>query len=961
MFSSLRPRRFPAAATVALTTCALWAAPSITAAAPAARKAAVTPPARSAKVDIPFEQFTLPNGLRVIVHTDRKAPIVAVNVWYHVGAKDEPRGRSGFAHLFEHLMFQGSENHKGEYFEPFELVGATEQNGTTNSDRTNYFANVPTTALDTALWMESDRMGHLLGAVDQAALDEQRGVVQNEKRQNENQPYGRVYEALLKGSYPEGHPYHHTVIGSMNDLNAAGLEDVKNWFRSWYGPNNAVLVLAGDIDLATAKAKVTRYFGDIAPSASVRKMPAQVAPRTTSTRATMTDTVPQARVYRVWNVPAATAADFEQLRLLAHVLGGARSSRLDKRLVFQDKLVDNVSAALYDSELGSLFVLQADVKQGVEPAKVEAAMAEELGKLLAVGPSKEEVERARTVLQASFVRGVERIGGFGGKADVLAECAVFTGKPGCFRDAQAALARATAAQIKAAGRAWLRRGDFTLVVTPGERAAVLEEPAVANLPPTKVMPAARNLRAVASDVDRKAGVPMPASFPQLRFPALQRKTLSNGIKVVLAERPGLPLIQLTMGFVGAGFASDHSRKPGSAAFTMGMLDEGAGPYDVLALGDRLESLGANLGSNASLDSASVRLSALKDKLDDSLAVLADVVMRPRLEEKEIARVRAEWLAAIKQEKARPQSLTRRLAPLLLFGAGHPYAIPTTGTGTEAGIAALRREDMQAWMKDWLRPDNAVVIVVGDTTLAEITGKLEAVFGAWKAPAGALPKLELASVKLPTKSRVFLVDQRGAIQANILVGQVAPSSKDPLAIELELANGVLGGEFSSRLNMNLRESKHWAYGSYSSLTGAVGQRTWVASAAVQIDKTADSAKEILRELRDYVTGKTPASPQEVSKLQSSEVLALPGSFETASAVLAAIGAIELYGRPDDYEQVRAARIKELTPAKVQAAAATLKPDSMTWIIVGDLKKIEAGIRALNLGEVKVLDVDGKTLR
>lgn len=932
-------------------------------AAPAAAQPAT--PARPAKaspksLDIPYEQFTLPNGLRVVVHTDRKAPIVAVNVWYHVGSKNEPLGRSGFAHLFEHLMFQGSENHAGEFFEPFELVGATEQNGTTNQDRTNYFQNVPTTALELALWMESDRMGHLLGAIDQAALDEQRGVVQNEKRQGENQPYGRVWQALLEGSYPAGHPYHHTVIGSMNDLGAASLEDVKNWFRSWYGPNNAVLVLAGDIDLATAKQKVARYFADIPPSAAVRPMRPQIARRTTSSRATMTDAVPQARVVRSWNVPPATSGQLEHLQLLAQVLGGSRSSRLDRRLVFQDKLVDNVWAAVNDSELGSLFLIQADIKQGVDPAKVELAISEEIEKLLTAGPTSEEVERARTVLTAQFVRGVERIGGFGGKADVLAECAVFAGKPGCFREALARLAKATAGQVRAAGRSWLARGDFTLLVTPGERAAVIEEPAITSLPPSAVAPPARGLRALPSEVDRKTGVPMPEAFPALRYPELARRTLSNGIQVVLAARPGLPLVQLAALFPGGGFAADSGRKAGTASFTMGMLDEGAGTLDALALGDKLESLGATLSVGATLDAGTVRLSALADRLGPSLALLGEVLMRPRLDEKDLARVRAEWLASIKQEKARPASLARRIAQPILFGQGHPYAIPPSGSGTEAGISSLTRDDLLAHLRDHVRPDNAVLLVVGDTTIEELSRELEAALGAWKAPATPRRKTELATVKHPSKPRVFLVDQPGAIQANLFVGLLAPSSKDAGAIELELANGVLGGEFSSRLNMNLRENKHWAYGAFSGASNAVGQRVWAASAAVQIDKTADSLAELAREIREFATGKAPATDKELRKLQATEVRALPGSFETASALLGSMSALVLYGRPDDYEAHRAARIQALTPAQVQAAAATLRPDALTWVVIGDLKKIEAPVRALGLGEVKVLDADGNTV-
>ncbi|MET0718944.1 MAG: pitrilysin family protein, partial [Pseudoxanthomonas sp.] len=349
----------------------------------ASPQAAQAQAAGSTQVEIKYEEFTLPNGLRVIVHTDRKAPVVAVNLWYHVGSKNEQPGRTGFAHLFEHLMFQGSENHKAEYFAPFELVGVTDQNGTTNQDRTNYFQNVPTTALDMALWMESDRMGHLLGAIDQKSLDEQRGVVQNEKRQGENQPYGRSYDVLLKSLYPKGHPYHHTVIGSMNDLNAASLEDVKTWFRSWYGPNNAVLVLAGDIDVATAKAKVQRYFGDIPASASLPPKGPMIAARTTSTRATMTDRVAQVRVIRVWNVPQYSSDDVERLQLFAQVLGGSRASRLDKRLAFGDKTVDRVSASMDASELGGTFDISADVKKDGDVAAVEKAMDEELQRLLA--------------------------------------------------------------------------------------------------------------------------------------------------------------------------------------------------------------------------------------------------------------------------------------------------------------------------------------------------------------------------------------------------------------------------------------------------------------------------------------------------------------------------------------------------------------------------------------------------
>src|SRR5690606_18996282 len=430
-----------------------------------------------AEVSIPYQEFTLPNGLRVIVHEDHKAPIVAVNIWYHVGSLNEPAGRSGFAHLFEHLMFNGSENHPGEYFEPFEKAGATDMNGTTNSDRTNYFQNVPTTALDMALWMESDRMGHLLGAVDQKTLDEQRGVVQNEKRQGMNQPYGQLREIVSETMYPEGHPYHHTTIGSMNDLNAARLEDVKTWFRTWYGPNNAVLVLAGDIDLATAKAKVAKYFGHIPASPTMAQPKVDVAVLQQDGRTELEDKVPQVMVRRMWNVPQIGTRDADMLDLFSNVLGGSASSRLDKRLVHQDKLVDSVGTANWSSQLGGNFFVSAMVKQGVDPARVEAVIDEELKKLIAEGPTADELERAKTSYESGFIRGVERIGGFGGKADVLASCAIYENNPGCFRDSLQAVAAATPAQVRAVAAKWLTRPSHVFTVKPGARKELAEDPA----------------------------------------------------------------------------------------------------------------------------------------------------------------------------------------------------------------------------------------------------------------------------------------------------------------------------------------------------------------------------------------------------------------------------------------------------------------------------------------------------
>jgi predicted Zn-dependent peptidase len=896
--------------------------------------AAPAPPSLAA--DIPHEQFTLSNGLRVVVHEDRKAPIVAVSVWYHVGSKDEKPGKTGFAHLFEHLMFQGSENYKDEYFKPMEDVGATDLNGTTWLDRTNYFQNVPTPALDLALWLESDRMGHFLGAVTQELLDEQRGVVQNEKRQGDNEPYGKVFEAIQKYSYPEGHPYRWETIGSMQDLDAASLADVKAWFAEYYGPNNTVVVLAGDIDAATARQKMERYFGDIPPGPPVARLATWVARRDQSTRMEMQDRVAQSRVYKSWNVAELANADVERLQLLASVLGGGKGSRLFERLVYRDQLADKVSAYVMPFELSSMFWVQADVRKGVDEARVERIIDEEIARLLAQGPTADEVRRARTQFRAGFIRGIERIGGFGGKADVLAECAVYLKDPGCYERSWRIFDAATPAGLKAAGQRWLARGDLTLTVTP--------------------FPA---LAAGKSDVDRGAGLPKVARYPDLRFPAIQRGKLANGIEVILAERHETPIVNLQLLF-DAGYAADQGHKLGTSSFAMGMLDEGTRTRSALDIAREAEGLGASLGAGSGLDSSSVSLSALKDQLAPSLALMADVVRNPAFDAGEFARVQAQWIAQIAQEKTQPSSLALRTLPPLLYGAGHAYAMPFTGTGTEASIRSLEVADLRAFHAAWIRPDNARLLVTGDTTMAEIVAALDKVFGDWNAPAEPRPAKLIAKVEPASRPRVFLMDKPGAEQSVILAGQLVPSTRDAGYLATETMNDVFGGTFTARLNMNLREDKSWAYGAYSFASNAQGQRPWIIWAPVQTDRTLDSVNEIRKELEAF-TGDRPPQPGEIDRIQANSVRALPGQYETSGAVLNALAGIVLYDRPDDYVQTLKARTEALADAEVVQASAQVRPQAQTWVVVGDLSKIEQPLRKAMGEDITVIDADGNVLR
>jgi zinc protease len=887
--------------------------------------------AQTLNVDIPFQKFVLDNGLTVIVTEDHKAPIVAVNIWYHVGSKNEKPGKTGFAHLFEHLMFGGSENVKGRYIETMEKVGATSLNGTTNEDRTNYFENVPTSALDFALFAESDRMGHLLKTFDKKTLDLQRGVVQNEKRQGENQPYAVADQLIIDATYPAKHPYSWSVIGSMDDLNAASLEDVSEWFRTYYGPSNAVLSLAGDIDLATAKAKAAKYFGDLPPGPPVAHHEAWVAKMTGSHRQRVEDRVPQARLYRVWNVPQYGSADASYLGLVRDCLAQGKSSRLYKRLVYDDQIATELFAYVDTREIGSQFAILATARQGVPVAKLETAIQEELTRFIAGGPTAQELETVKIQRLSNFVRGLQRVGGFGGKSDVLAQAQVYLGDAAAYKTVLKQMSDATTADLQSAAKRWLSDGDFVLDVEPFP-----------------------SYKESTSGVDRSK-MPEMGAPPVGKFPKLKRTTLSNGLKVVLAERHELPLVNLTL-MLDAGFAADQFAVPGAANLTMSLLTSGTKTRNALQISDELLALGATANGGSGLDTSSLEMSAIKPKLDASLALFGDLILNPSFPEEDLQREKKLTLANIEQEKVEPFSMALRVFPELLYGKGHPYSSPLTGSGTVESVTKITRADLVRFQQTWFHPNAATLVVVGDTTLAEMTPKLEKQFAGWKA--AAVPVKNLAKVALPAKPVVYLMDRPGAQQTMIMAGQVAPPKNNPQELPIALLNDTIGGTFGSRLNMNLREDKHWSYGSFSTVIGAKGQSPMVALAPVQTDKTKESLAEMSRELSEMASTH-PVTAAELDKNRNNRILGLPGSKETVGSVDNSIQTIVAYGFPDDYYDTYVDRLKAVSPGDmVDVAKSVLHPDSLVWVVVGDRAKIEAGVRALNIGEVRVIDADGK---
>ncbi|WP_313737654.1 M16 family metallopeptidase, partial [Sphingobium yanoikuyae] len=904
-------------------------------------------------VDIPYQEFRLPNGLRVIVHTDRKAPIVAVSVWYHVGSRFEPAGKTGFAHLFEHLMFYGSENADGPFFGRLEDIGATDWNGTTWFDRTNYFETVPTGALDRALFLESDRMGHLLGAVTQTKLDAQRGVVQNEKRMGENEPYGLVEYAQLAGMLPEGHPYRHSTIGSMADLNAASLADVQSWFKTHYGPNNATLVLAGDIDVPTAKAKVEKWFGNIASGPAPQDVDATVPTLDKDVEKVMHDNVAATRLYRNWIVPGVNSPDLQQLDLALSVFGGLGSSRLDNILVRDEKVAVAVKASIQPFEKLSMVEITVDVKPGQDPVAVGKRLDALLADYLAKGPSADEVLRAATQQLSGTIGGLEKVGGFSGKAVTLAEGAVYSNDPGKYKKDLAIYAAATPASVSAAARQWLGRPVFRLTVSPGERSA--EDNALAGNAPTgsaTMHPAHfRDPNGPAP----KAGTPPPPTkvaeppiepVKDLVFPPVERAKLSNGMSVVFSRRATVPVVKVSVAF-DAGNAADNRQKLGTAALTTALLDEGTTSRNSVQISEEQERLGAGISAANSMDATNVGLYALKPNLDASLGLLADIIRNPAFDPKEVERLRSQMLTRIAAEKTQPMAIAQRMLPPMLYGQAHPYGIPFTGSGTESGVKAVTRADLVAFHDTWMRPDNATIFATGDTTLAELLPLLEKRFGDWKAPALAKGAKLFRMDRMMRPSRIVLIDKPQSPQSMILAGQLTNKSGTDNPVTLITANEVLGGSTTSRLTMDLREAKGWAYGAGTGMPGVKETIPLLVYAPVQTDKTGESIIAARQDIKDFLTSKGTTQAERDQTING-QILSLPGSFETSSDLLSAMMRNNLLGRPDDYYATLPATYRAITAAQMdQAAREAINPDRLIWVVVGDAKLVKPQLDAVGL--------------
>ncbi len=900
----------------------------------------------SALPPIKYQEFTLPNGLRVIMHVDKSTPIVAVNVWYHVGSKNEVAGRTGFAHLFEHMMFQGSKNYDADYFTPLQEAGAV-INGSTNVDRTNYFEMVPSNFLELALFMEADRMGGLLEAMTQEKLDNQRDVVKNERRQNyDNQPYGTAYEKMLALMYPKSHPYSWTTIGSLDDLTAASMDDVKSFFREYYVPNNASLVIAGDFDPKDARKLVEKHFGSITKGAAIKRPTPAMPKLEKEIRVSYEDNVQLPRLYMTWFGAPRYTQEEAVLDILASILSAGRGSRLQSNLVYGKQIAQDAFANNPSSEISGLFQIVSTARPGKTLEEIEKEINVEIERLKNEPPTQDEISRALNQIESQTIYGLQTVLG---KADQLNGYATYLNKPDSFGAELEKLRKVTPADVQKAAKTYLT--DKRLVMSFVPR------------PKDKAMPTMNQAANQQASVSKKekakidsSKLPKPTANPNFSLPKIEKAKLSNGLEVWLVKQSELPLVSMNMVFK-SGTTNDPQGLTGLGGTTASLLDDGTKTRSAVDIANELQSIGARLSTGSSSDSSSVEMLTLTKNFDKALDIYADVMLNPEFPEKEVETWRSRALVGLRQRRDNANAISNIVYNRILYGDKHPYGV----TSTEASVKALKRDDLMKFYSTYYRPNNAVLIVAGDVDMKMLQPKLEAKFKDWKS--GEVSAMTLPEAPARDKAMIYVVDKPGAAQSVISIGQIGVSRDNPDFFPLQVMNTILGGGFTSRVNMNLREDKGYTYGARTGFSFRRGAGPFSATAGVQTAVTKESVMEFLKELRG-IRGDIPVTQAELEYNKQSIIRRFPASFETVDGIANQLANSVIYDLPDNYFANYISRINAVTLEDVNRVANKyLTPDKLAIVVVGDRKTIEPGLKEIDsLGDsIIYLDAEGNPIK
>jgi len=924
------------------------------------KKAAAKPASASASASalsglpsIKYEKYTLPNGLDVILSEDHRLPLVATNIWYHVGPANELPGRTGFAHLFEHMMFEGSKHVPGNgHIRYMEAAGASDLNGTTEFDRTNYFETLPSNQLELALWLESDRMGYLPDKLDQASLTNQQDVVRNERRQSiENSPYGIVEEGMFHQLFPKGHPYYADVMGSHADIQAAKLEDVRNFFKLYYAPNNASLAIVGDFDPAQAKALVEKYFGPLRRGAPVPKITTVTPPITAERRTVIHDQVELPRVYMAWLTSPIFKPGDADADLAGEILGGGKSSRLYKKLVYEKQIALDVSASQQSLILGSVFEIVVTARPGHTAKEMETAIDEELASFRKDGPTAVELERARNGVETRMIQGLERLGGFGGVADRLNEYNHYLKNPGYFSQDVERYQSATTASIRAFADTQLK---------PTARVVVYGIPGKLDLGPDVPTPKTQQKgqstggESVNADAPWRENPPKPGAAHALNLPEPEIFKLSNGLTVYYHNRPGLPVVAANLVF-NTGSGANPVDRPGLASFTANMLQQGTATRNAMQIADEAALLGTALSSRASVDASSVGASALTKNFPGVLDLMGDIVLHSTFPPDEVERRRASRLAAFADERSDPEVIVGRTGVSALFGPRSPFGYDNSGT--EPSVKAMTREEMMNFWKSYYVPNNAALVVSGNISKDDLTALAESKFGAWKS--GELPEPEPGAPETTT-AKIVIVDRPEAQQTQLRLLQMGVARNTPDYPALEVMNSELGGLFSSRINLNLREEHGYTYGASSFFAYRRSFGYFGVGGGMRTDVTGPAVAEILKEIHRMVD--TSMKPEELALAKDSQSRSLPGIFESSSGEAGALSEIYMYNLARDYFTTLPERLNAVTAEDAEAVAKKyLHPDQMILVCVGDRAKIEPELVKLDLGAAQIRDADGNIVK
>jgi zinc protease len=902
--------------------------------------------------EIKYEKYTLPNGLTVLTHEDHRLPLVAVDLWYHVGPLNERPGRTGFAHLFEHMMFEGSE-HVGEkaHIKYVQSAGATDVNGTTNFDRTNYFETMPSNQLELALWLESDRMGFLMEGLDRDKLTNQRDVVRNERRQGEGQPYYVAREQVFHLLFPKEHPYYGDVIGSHADVESARIADVRDFHQQFYTPNNASIAIAGDFDPSTLRALLTKWFGPIPAGPTVAPVTAITPPITSQRRATVTDTVHLSQVTIAWLTPPAYTPESYSIRAAAFALGGAKASRLDEALVYKAQTAQSVTCFTQALKLTGITQCSLTAKPGVKLEDLEATFWSELGKLQQDGPTAEELEASKALDLTGKISGLQRLGGFGGIADTLDQYNQYTGDPGFLPKDVAMTEATTVTSTKSAAEKYLSK-DAAVVVycIPGKKVLddVPRSPADTDANVKIVNPYSPEFEAAQ---EWRKSKPEAGPVPTLHLPVPVELKLENGLKVLLVEEHSLPVITAEV-VSRAGSDNIEPGKSGLATLTAEIMGDGTVSRDLAKLAGDQERIGTSINAFAGMDSGAIVMSALTSHSEKAMDLLADVAEHPAFRPDDVERDRKQRLVRIAQEADNVGSMATRVGPKLVFG-DQPYGL--SGNGTTESITALTPADITRFYADHYGPQDSALLLVGDVTRADAEKLARKYFGKWSSQAAS--EAHIPPPPPPRPTHIVIVDKPGAPQTALYAFGLGVPKSSPDADTLDVMNYTLGASFGSRINMNLREVHGYTYGARSTFQEFRAGGGFSAGALVRTDVTAAAAKELMTEIRNFPT--KPSTSEELAAAKEASIRSLPGRFETTSSIANAMNDIFIYDRPLDYYAELPARYQAVTEADIaKVALKYLHPDQLLIVAAGDRAKIEPGLKDASLGPVEIRDIGGQ---